>query len=67
MMSPWFVGTGGGVAGMVGNRWDFDNFAPMEAIPTTVKLTTYAGETLSLAAAYATLQILDDEPVIDVA
>ena len=32
------------MTGMVGNRWDFDRFAPMEAIPTSVKLTTYAGE-----------------------
>ena len=32
------------MTGMVGNKWDFDRFAPMEAIPTTVKLTTYAGE-----------------------
>jgi NADPH:quinone reductase-like Zn-dependent oxidoreductase len=32
------------MTGMVGNKWDFARFAPMEAIPTTVKLTTYAGE-----------------------
>ena len=32
------------MTGMVGNKWDFDRFAPMEAIPTTVKLTTYGGE-----------------------
>ncbi len=32
------------MTGMVGNKWDFDSFAPMEAIPTTVNLTTYAGE-----------------------
>jgi len=32
------------MTGMVGNRWDFDRFAPMESIPTSVKLTTYAGE-----------------------
>ena len=32
------------MTGMVGNKWDFDGFAPMEAIPTTVRLTTYAGE-----------------------
>ncbi len=29
---------------IVGNKWSFDNFAPMEAIPTAVSLTTYAGE-----------------------
>jgi len=32
------------MTGMVGNKWDFERFAPMEAIPTGVKLTTYAGE-----------------------
>ena len=32
------------MTGMVGNRWSFDQFAPMESIPTTVSLTTYAGE-----------------------
>jgi NADPH:quinone reductase-like Zn-dependent oxidoreductase len=29
---------------MVGDKWSFDDFAPMEAIPTAVSLTTYAGE-----------------------
>jgi NADPH:quinone reductase-like Zn-dependent oxidoreductase len=32
------------MAGIVGNSWSFDNFAPMEVIPTAVSLTTYAGE-----------------------
>src|SRR6267154_3651449 len=32
------------MTGMVGNKWSFDNFSPMEAIPTAVSLTTYAGE-----------------------
>lgn len=32
------------MTGIVGNKWSFDNFAPMEAIPTAVNLTTYAGE-----------------------
>jgi NADPH:quinone reductase-like Zn-dependent oxidoreductase len=32
------------MTGMVGNKWSFDDFAPMEAIPTAVSLTTYAGE-----------------------
>jgi NADPH:quinone reductase-like Zn-dependent oxidoreductase len=32
------------MTGMVGNRWSFDEFAPMEVIPTAVSLTTYAGE-----------------------
>ncbi len=31
------------MTGMVGNEWDFERFAPMESIPTTVCLTTYAG------------------------
>jgi NADPH:quinone reductase-like Zn-dependent oxidoreductase len=37
----------GGIAcmtGIVGNKWSFDNFAPMDAIPTAVCLTAYAGE-----------------------
>jgi NADPH:quinone reductase-like Zn-dependent oxidoreductase len=32
------------MTGIVGNKWSFDTFAPMEAIPTAVGLTTYAGE-----------------------
>jgi NADPH:quinone reductase-like Zn-dependent oxidoreductase len=32
------------MTGIVGNKWSFDNFAPMDAIPTAVCLTTYAGE-----------------------
>jgi NADPH:quinone reductase-like Zn-dependent oxidoreductase len=31
------------MTGMVGNKWSFDNFSPMEAIPTAVGLTTYDG------------------------
>ena len=27
------------MTGIVGNKWSFDNFAPMEAIPTSVCLT----------------------------
>ena len=30
------------MAGMVGNRWSFGSFTPMDAIPTAVSLTTYA-------------------------
>jgi NADPH:quinone reductase-like Zn-dependent oxidoreductase len=33
------------MTGIVGNKWSFDNFAPMDAIPTAVCLTSYAGET----------------------
>ncbi len=32
------------MSGMVGNAWEFDRFSPMGAIPSTVNLTTYAGE-----------------------
>ena len=32
------------MTGIVGNQWAFESFAPMEAIPTTVHLTSYAGE-----------------------
>ena len=32
------------MTGIVGNQWSFDNFAPMDAIPTSVCLTSYAGE-----------------------
>jgi NADPH:quinone reductase-like Zn-dependent oxidoreductase len=31
------------MSGMVGNKWSFDNFSPMDAIPTAVSLTTYDG------------------------
>jgi len=32
------------MTGMVGNKWSFDDFSPMDVIPTAVSLTTYAGE-----------------------
>jgi NADPH:quinone reductase-like Zn-dependent oxidoreductase len=32
------------MTGIVGNKWAFDQFAPMQAIPTAVCLTSYAGE-----------------------
>ena len=32
------------MTGMVGNQWSFENFAPIDAIPTAVRLTSYAGE-----------------------
>jgi NADPH:quinone reductase-like Zn-dependent oxidoreductase len=31
------------MTGMVGSRWSFDDFSPMEVIPTAVCLTTYDG------------------------
>jgi len=32
------------MTGIVGNKWSIESFSPMEAIPTAVSLTTYAGE-----------------------
>lgn len=32
------------MAGMVGDQWSFAEFAPMDAIPTGVSLTTYSGD-----------------------
>jgi NADPH:quinone reductase-like Zn-dependent oxidoreductase len=32
------------MAGMVGGEWEMSNFAPMDAIPNRVFLTTYSGE-----------------------
>lgn len=32
------------MTGIVGNKWAFENFAPMDKIPTAVCLTSYAGE-----------------------
>jgi NADPH:quinone reductase-like Zn-dependent oxidoreductase len=31
------------MTGIVGNKWSFDDFAPMDAIPTAVYLTRYSG------------------------
>lgn len=31
------------MTGMVGNKWSFEDFSPMDAIPTAVSLTTYSG------------------------
>jgi len=31
------------MTGIVGNKWSLDNFSPMDAIPTSVCLTSYAG------------------------
>jgi NADPH:quinone reductase-like Zn-dependent oxidoreductase len=31
------------MTGMVGDKWSFENFSPMDAIPIAVNLTTYAG------------------------
>jgi NADPH:quinone reductase-like Zn-dependent oxidoreductase len=32
------------MTGIVGNKWSFDQFAPMDVIPSTVCLTVYAGD-----------------------
>jgi NADPH:quinone reductase-like Zn-dependent oxidoreductase len=32
------------MTGIVGNKWSFEDFSPMEAIPTSVCLTTYGGD-----------------------
>ena len=32
------------MTGIAGNQWSFENFSPMETIPTAVCLTSYAGE-----------------------
>jgi len=36
------------MTGIVGDKWSFDNFSPMEVIPTAVSLTTYAGKSEDL-------------------
>lgn len=36
------------MTGIVGNAWAFPEFAPMEAIPSTVRLTVYTGEATDL-------------------
>src|SRR6201988_8562 len=36
------------MTGIVGNKWSFDQFAPMDVIPTAVCLTVYAGESEDL-------------------
>lgn len=38
------------MTGIVGNKWSFDKFSPMEAIPTAVSLTRYAGSVEDLIA-----------------
>jgi NADPH:quinone reductase-like Zn-dependent oxidoreductase len=32
------------MTGIVGNKWSFDDFAPMEAIPSAIYLTSYNGK-----------------------
>jgi NADPH:quinone reductase-like Zn-dependent oxidoreductase len=37
------------LTGMVGNKWTFENFSPMEAIPSAVCLTCFAGESVKFS------------------
>ena len=37
------------MTGILGNAWAIDQFAPMAAIPSGVKLTTYKSETVTAA------------------
>jgi NADPH:quinone reductase-like Zn-dependent oxidoreductase len=36
------------MTGILGGKWELEHFAPMDAIPSTVKLTAYAGEATDL-------------------
>lgn len=47
------------MAGMVGDRWSFQDFAPMDVIPTGVSLTTYSGGVKDFLA--LPLQVLLDQ------
>jgi hypothetical protein len=38
------------MTGGLGGQWEIENFAPMDVIPTAVKLTSYAGEATDLTA-----------------
>jgi NADPH:quinone reductase-like Zn-dependent oxidoreductase len=38
------------MTGILGGQWAIDHFAPMDAIPTAVKLTAYAGEATDFTA-----------------
>ena len=38
------------MTGGLGGQWEIEHFAPMDAIPTAVKLTSYAGEATDLTA-----------------
>jgi NADPH:quinone reductase-like Zn-dependent oxidoreductase len=47
------------MTGIVGNKWSIDQFAPMDVIPTAVRLTAYAGDVADFMA--MPLQELVDE------
>ena len=38
------------MTGILGGQWELTHFAPMDNIPTAVKLTAYAGEATDLTA-----------------
>ena len=44
------------MTGILGNAWAIDQFAPMDAIPSGVKLTTYKSETVTAARASEAFQ-----------
>ena len=44
------------MTGMLGNAWEINRFAPLAAIPSGVKLTTYKSETVTAARASEALQ-----------
>jgi NADPH:quinone reductase-like Zn-dependent oxidoreductase len=46
------------MTGILGGKWELEHFAPMDAIPTAVKLTVYAGEATDLTSE-ALQQFLD--------
>jgi len=46
------------MTGILGGKWELEHFAPMDAIPTAVKLTAYAGEATDLTSE-ALQQFLD--------
>ncbi|HTI13614.1 MAG TPA: zinc-binding alcohol dehydrogenase family protein [Dictyobacter sp.] len=47
-------------AGILGNAWTFENFGPMAAIPSTVKLTTYGSGSVHVDHSTAALQDIVD-------
>ena len=46
------------MTGILGGKWELERFAPMDAIPTAVKLTAYAGEATDLTS-HALQRFLD--------
>ncbi|MBW8004380.1 MAG: zinc-binding dehydrogenase [candidate division NC10 bacterium] len=44
------------IVGMLGGEWTLESFSPFEAIPSSVKLTTYQGEALNIREGRVALQ-----------